>query len=337
MTRAPGNRIRSVVGALAFVLLPLVLHVAIGSSVWLSPASLLRALVAGPNGADESLAAIVWTLRLPRALTCVLTGAILGSCGAVFQVVFRNPLAEPYVVGVSSGAAAGGAIATVVGFSTALGGLGLMVSAVLGGLFTFALVLAIARAGKLRSLTGLLLAGVVVGALIGGLLTVVLIVAGQDSNRVLMWLFGSTSSARWGSVAWLVVASAAMLAVFLFYARALNALALGSEAAASLGVNVERARGHLLFAGCAAASCAVGATGIIGFLGLVAPHIARQAAGPDARLAVPLSGLIGGALLLLADILAQRVAGVIELPVGAVTAVLGAPMLLVLLRRFATN
>ncbi len=279
------------------------------------------------------MAVIVWSLRLPRALACILVGAILGMTGAAFQYLFRNPLAEPYLVGASGGAALGGALVLVTGAGGILGGIALMAGALVGALATLALVLVVASSSPVRSTANLLLSGVVVGSLASALMTILLIMSGSDANRILAWLFGSMSQVQWWGIAWLLGALLAIGVSLRANGRALNAIALGEESARHLGVDPGRVQRLVILFGAAATAISVGAVGIIGFLGLIAPHLARPFAGTDMRRLLVASALTGSAVLLLADAAAQRMIGVVEVPVGALMAIFGAPMLLAILRR----
>jgi iron complex transport system permease protein len=293
-------------------------------TIWVSPSDVFRGLL----GKGDS-AFLVWQLRLPRAAEAVLVGAMLGAVGSAFQALFRNPLADPYVVGVSSGAAVGGAIAQLF----ALGILMPMVFATFGGLGALLLVMLLAaRHGKIETNT-LLLAGVVTGSLLSAVLSLVLLMAGQDTNQVLRWLLGSITPAFWSKTAMLVPFCLVGVVWLTRYGRDLNALSQGEMTAQRLGVDVRKARWRVLVLGSAMVGASVGAVGIIGFLGLVAPHLARRLVGVDWRVSLPASALLGAAILVLADLLAQRLMAGAEIPVGIVTALIGAPFLLGLLRR----
>lgn len=311
----------------------------------MSPATVVRELLRGPveDGGPENT--IVWSIRLARACGCALVGAILATVGSAFQALFRNPLAEPYVVGVSSGAAVGGVLAMTLGFGTALAGLVMPLFGFLGGMAALGLVFGLARRRGTVDVTTLLLAGVVVGNLLSALLSLILLAAGNDTNSVLRWLLGSTTPMFWNRVALLAVALGVGFVVLFVQARRLNAFAVGEEAAQRLGVQIGRLKGTVLVAGTAMTAVAVGSVGIIGFLGLVAPHLARRLLGVDWRWSMVGSAMLGSVLLLASDLVAQRGVGLVgglltgrpypelELPVGIVTALLGAPFLLVLLRK----
>ncbi len=326
-----------IVLAAAFAFL---LHLGLGSSddgnpwaLHLNPSQIVNEILAGDRGGATAENAILWKIRLPRVLACALVGAILGVVGSAFQALFRNPLAEPYVVGVSSGAAVGGALALVLGLSGLLAGLGTAAFAFAGGLAALLLVLALAGRRGRTDVQTLLLAGVVVGALLSAVLSLVLFAAGQDTNQILRWLMGSMTPMYWERVALLAAALALGLAFLAPRAKQLNALAVSEDSAQRLGVRTGRLRTIILATGSAMTAATVGSVGVIGFLGLVAPHIARRLLGVDWRVSLLGAGGIGAVLLILADLLAQRAVPGAELPVGIVTALLGAPFLLALLRR----
>ena len=314
------------------LLIGFLLHVGIGSTLWYNPLAILREIARGHVG-DNYTNDVVWNLRLPRACYCLFVGGSLGVCGAALQTLFRNPLAEPYVVGASSGAAVGGALTLILGLSdTAL----IFVKPVAGfatGLLTLLLVVQLARRKGVIETPTLLLAGVVVSTMLSSILSLIVLGSGKDQGVLLRWLMGSTSTAFWGPV-WMLAVSFIMGFFLLFRAsRRLNALAVGEDTAASVGVDVHRLRNQILVIVTAMVAISVGPVGIIGFVGLVAPHIARSIVGVDLRKTLPLSAIGGALLLLLSDAIAQRGPQGTELPVGIVTSILGAPSLLILMRR----
>ncbi len=288
-------------------------------------------------GFDSEANSVVWVLRMPRACCCVAVGAMLGMVGSALQALFRNPLAEPYIVGVSSGAAVGGAIALVTGFGASWGGfaqgLGLMIGAFPAGLLALGFVFAISKRRGVVNVQTLLLAGVVTSSMLSAVLSFVLLRGGQDTSKVLNWLLGDISYAFWNKDELLFCVLLAGAAVLIAYSKQLNALALGEDTAQRLGVNVSRLKLVVLVTSTAMVAASVGAVGVIGFLGLAAPHIARRTLGVDWRVSLIGSGLIGACLLLAADFIAQRALPGGEIPVGVVTAIVGAPFLLVLLRK----
>lgn len=317
---------------LSGVVAAFVLHVGIGSYLWIAPWEVLAEIAAGPNGSPAGIHSIIWDIRLPRALGCLCVGATLGAVGSAFQALFKNPLAEPYIIGVSSGAAVGGALAVVLGVSALWSGLSGLVFAFAGGLGALGLVMGLARRRGTLSVPTLLLSGVVIGSLLSAILTLVLLAAGEDTNRVLRWLLGSTTPMFWSRA--LVLGIVLVLGGYLLIreTRRLNLFAMGEDDAQRLGVNTRALKRTVLVTATAMTATTVGAVGIIGFVGLVAPHISRRFLGVDVRHSLAGSFLVGAGILLCADLLAQRLVSGMDLPVGAVTAVIGAPALLVLLR-----
>ena len=329
-----------VLGGMAVaLLLAFLLHVGIGSRYWYLPWDIAREILRGPMAEPTSDNAIVWSIRLPRAVEALTVGAILGLVGSAFQAQLRNPLADPYIVGVSSGAAIGGVLVQVFGLATAAFGLGLPLAGFATGMATLALVTALARRRGLVDVTTLLLAGVAVGTLLSAVTSLVLLAAGKDTNVVLSWLLGSLGHASWSHNALLAVFTVSGGALLVSQSRRLNAFAVGEDTASRLGVDVPRLRTVVLTTGTAMTAAAVGAVGIIGFLGLAAPHLSRRLLGVDWRYSLMGAGLLGGLLLLLADLIAQRGMSILtntpgmDIPVGIVTAILGAPSLLILMRR----
>lgn len=312
----------------AITVLVFLIHVGIGSHDWYLPWKTLGEVLRGFKD-DTPANSIIWRLRLPRASECVLVGMLLGWVGAAFQSYFRNPLAEPYIVGASTGAACGGALVYVLGLSALV----MQMASFVGGLAALGLVMLLGtRRGHIES-GRLLLAGVVISSMLSGILSLILLSAGRDSGRVLQWLLGSFSSSTWSNQ-WLILVVLVVGAIAIWRcSNQLNAYALGAESAVSLGVNPVQLRRIVLISGTAMTAVAVGSVGIIGFVGLVAPHLARRFVGVDLRNLLPVSGLIGAVLILLSDAVAQRGVYGSELPIGVVTAIVGAPSLLILLRQ----
>ncbi len=287
-------------------------------------------LDAGRRVADT----IVWRIRLPRVALAALVGAALALAGAGFQGVFRNPLADPYLLGAASGAGFAASLVMVGGGTVALlGRFGVPLAAFVGATATVVVVVALARRGWTLPVVPLVLAGVVVGSCLTAGTSFVLLAAREQAAGILTWLLGSFAFASWervGSVLpLLVVAGAGLLAA----ARALDVLQLGERAAAQLGVPVEALKLTVVAAGTLATAAAVSVAGVIGFVGLVVPHAVRLALGPDHRRLVPIAALWGAGFMVLADLVARTVIAPAELPVGVVTALVGAPFFLVLLRR----
>jgi iron complex transport system permease protein len=261
----------------------------------------------------------------------MVVGCGLAVAGATFQGLLRNPLADPYVLGTASGAALGAAIAVVIPVRVAFLGFGLLHGfAFLGALAAVFTVYRLSRIGGLSALTSLLLTGYAVGSLLAAGLAMAMYLSGAALRQIFSYLLGGFDTAGWAQLAGAVPLVAIGSVLILARARALNGLLLGEEAAAHLGVDIRRERAILLALASLVTAAAVAVSGLIGFVGLVVPHVVRLIVGPNARLVLPLSALGGAGLLAFAD-LAARLLG--EIPVGVVTAVIGAPFFLFLLRR----
>jgi iron complex transport system permease protein len=277
-------------------------------------------------------AAVILELRLPRLLAAFAVGGLLALAGALLQVLLRNPLADPYVLGISGGAAVTALLAMLAG----LGGWWVSGGALFGALGSMLLVFGLAHGAGGWTPTRLLLTGVVVAAAWGALISFLLAVAPEHNLRgMLFWLMGDLShGGEWQAP--LLLLGLALLLLFP-YARELNLLARGEVTAGSLGVHVGRLRLVIYFAASLLTAAAVTTAGSVGFVGLVVPHMLRLVAGSDHRLLLPASALLGGSLLMLADTLARSVIAPQQLPVGVLTALLGAPLFLYLLRREANR
>ncbi len=279
---------------------------------------------------------IVWELRLPRIAAGIVVGAGLGCAGTVFQALLRNPLADPYIIGTAAGAslgAVGALLLPAVVPMLAVGWLGLglvQVLAFIGGLGAVLLVYAIARGRAGTPVVTLLLAGYAVSSLLAAGVALLMFVSGDRLAAVISWLLGSLSGASWARLAVAAPLIVLSFSLLLMRWRALNALLLGEQQAAFLGVEVEREKRILTALAALATTAGVAISGTIGFVGLVVPHLLRLAFGPDHRLLLPASMVYGAVLLVLADLGARLVGGI---PVGVVTALIGAPFFLWLLRR----
>lgn len=301
--------------------------------------ALREALGGTANPRPETL--VLKRIRLPRLLLGVLAGAGLGLAGALMQGLFRNPLADPGLIGVSSGAALAAGITIVLGglwfpaLPRALGSWTLVLMAFAGGMAVTALIVALARSQGGTRVALLLLAGVAVNALaMAGMGYLAFVSTDEQLRNVQMWMLGSLGGARWSAVAVVALAVALALAMGLRLARALNALALGEAQATLLGAPVERAKRQAVACAALAVGAVTATTGIIGFIGLIAPHWVRLVAGPDHRVVLPGSALLGAALVLAADAVARTAVQPAELPLGVLTACLGAPLFLAMLLRW---
>ncbi len=297
----------------------------------------LREVIAALGGAsDETTRAIVLHLRLPRAVLALLVGGALGLAGAVFQALLRNPLAEPWVLGVSGGAAVGAVTAVVLGWSLRAPW-SVPLAAFAGALLAILLVLRIAtHAARGLDTRVLILAGLVVAAFFNAVIQLLLTFAsGETFRSAVFWMMGSLAAANWTSVVVLTVYMLPAMAALLLMARPLNLLAVGEETALFLGTRIERVKlaSYLIASLLVAATVAV--SGIIGFVGLIVPHAIRLMWGSDHQLLLPASVLLGGGFLLAADTAARTVAAPAELPLGVITALVGVPLFVLLLTRRA--
>lgn len=335
-----------------FVALGLLLALALWLSLALGPVSLplgdtLRAalrLAGAPLAADglQQAELILGQIRMPRTLLGLAVGAVLALCGVAMQGLFRNPLADPGLIGVSSGAALGAAVAIVGG--AALGGMPevfapylLSLCAFLGGLVVTALVYRLGRRNGQTSVTTMLLAGIALNALAFACIGLFTYLADDATLRTLtFWNLGSLNGASYARLWPLLLVTLAVALWLPRRAQALNALLLGESEARHLGVAVERLKRELVFCTALGVGAAVAAAGMIGFIGLVVPHLVRLLVGPDHRVLLPASALAGASLLLLADLFARLILSPAELPIGIVTALIGAPFFLYLLLRGRT-
>ena len=331
---------RLFVGGLLLLITIAIVAIGIGS-VAIAPGDVLgiltHQLFSGGGDAAQGAGAtsIVMELRLPRILAAILVGAALAVAGGAFQSLLRNPLADPYVLGTSSGAALGAAIAILLpigGVAWELGGVQL--AAFLGALASVGLVWRVAGIGSGEErIASVLLVGYAVASLLAAALSLVMLVSGANLRAIFSFLLGGLDGATWPRLAAAALPLIAATALLALRGRALAGFLLGDEAAQHLGVDVRRERRIAVALASLATAAAVALAGLIGFVGLVVPHLARLAVGPDPRVVLPLSA-IGGALLLL---IADTVARTIGVPVGVITAIIGAPFLLWLLHRARTG
>ena len=315
------------------LLLAAILSIAIGS-VFIPPADVWRVLTGQPPQTVGQAAVIILTLRLPRTALILLTGAALGASGAAYQGVFRNPLADPYLIGAASGAGLGAVLAMSVNWPyTTVGLLAVPAAAFVGALAAVFLVYLLARVGKTVPTTNLILAGVALSAFATALTSFLMLRSTGELRRAIAWLLGGSVFSGWGPV--LVILPFLLLGLggLLLSGHSLNVLQFGDDQAHQMGLPVARARTLILLAASLATAAAVAFSGIIGFIGLIIPHLMRLWLGADYRRLLPLAMIGGAGALLLADVLARVVMAPQELPVGIVTALAGAPFFVWVLRR----
>lgn len=321
-----------------FLAVALLLNLAIGSVD--IPLSALVRILASRLGIPvsenwpEAYSVILFSLRLPHTALILLTGAALAGSGAAYQGLFRNPLADPYLIGVASGAGLGAVGAMALPRPSGLLGLYMVPAAAFcGALLTVAIVYLLAYTGNATPNTTLILAGVAVGSFATALTSFLMLQSQGEIHRAIAWLLGGATTSGWSPV-WAVLPYIVIgLGILLTSGHALNVLQFGEDQAQQMGLAVQRSRLLVIIAASLATAAAIAFAGIIGFIGLIVPHLVRFLLGPDYRRLIPLSILGGATTLLLADVLARRLIAPQELPVGIITALAGAPFFLWVLRR----
>ena len=327
-------RLIAILALLLILVVVLIIATAIGSVT--IPAS--EVLAAIGHGLSDSLSGvndtIIWKIRLPRALLAALVGSLLSISGAAYQGVFRNPLADPYLLGVASGASFGAAFAIAFLSQIPIIGIaGVPLISFLFSLLAVLLVVIFAYSNGKIPIINLILAGVVVGSSFTAATSFIMISNKDRAVNILAWLLGSFSLSGWSKLFSVLPFHLIVFVLLLLSARALNLLQLGEEQAMQLGLPVNRFKAVIIVLATLATAAAVSVSGIIGFVGLMVPHAARLAFGPDHRLLVPVSAILGAIFLVLADLLARTIISPEEIPIGVVTALVGGPFFLFLLKR----
>jgi len=287
------------------------------------------------NSFPEPYAAIVLQVRLPRVLLGGLVGMSLALTGGCFQGLFKNPMADPYIIGVSSGASLGAAVAIVFGLKLHLlgGNWAVVISAFIGSLLTVYVVYNIARVGGRIPVTTLLLAGVAVASFLTSMVSFLVILGSKNMHGIIFWIMGSLAGSTWPLVIMILPFCLLGAVVILAHARSLNGMLLGEDSAQHLGIDVERVKMRLFAAASLVVAAAVSVSGVIGFVGLIVPHAVRLLVGANHRVLLPASAIAGGLFLIVCDALARVVMAPAEVPVGIITAATGAPFFIYLLRR----
>ena len=331
------RRTHLLIAGLALTLATALISLSLGASTVSLP-QLLTALGFGSTPVDDWVRTVVLDVRLPRVLLALAIGATLAQCGVVLQALFRNPLAEPSLLGISGGAAL--AVATWLALAPLIGSAALQATpftlpaiATIGALLAASAVIRLSRAGGITDIATLLLAGVSINALAGaGIALLQTLVSDAALRDLTVWLYGSLGRADWPQLA---VGLPLLLTIAIWLPReaaALDALLLGEAEAAHLGVGVEALKRRLLLMVAVATATTVALAGIIGFIGLIVPHLLRLMFGPGHRLLLPASALLGASLLIIADTAARSLFAPLEIPVGVLTALIGVPLFLALLR-----
>ncbi|GAB4274717.1 MAG: iron ABC transporter permease [Coriobacteriia bacterium] len=324
-----------VVALTALLAASVVAGVGLGA-VSIPPGEVVASILRGLRGVTEGTRdALIWDVRLPRVILAALVGGCLAGAGTVYQALFRNPLADPYILGISSGAGLGATMALVLGAGTVAGSLGLVpAAAFMGAVGTMVLVVSLASSSGRMDTTSLLLAGVAVSYVLAALMSFLMVVARETMASVVFWLMGGLQGASWRYVGLLLATLVVGSSVPLYLSRELNIMLLGDERASQLGVGIERLKYVALASASLLVAAAVSVSGLIGFVGLMTPHMTRLLVGPDHRVLVPASTLLGAIVLVVADLLARVVLAPVELPVGILTALAGGPFFVWLLLRW---
>lgn len=277
---------------------------------------------------------IIWSIRLPRVLLGVLVGASLSIAGAAFQGMFKNPMADPFVIGISSGAALGASIAIILRVRVPFVGIsGISIFAFVGALITVFVVYNISRIKNKVPVTTLLLAGIAIGQFLTAIMSFLMVIYSNDMAKIIYWTMGSLAGKGWEPLIRIFLPVIISIVLINFFARDLNIMLTGEDSAKSLGINVEKTKMYILVLGTFMVSMVVSVSGIIGFVGLIIPHIVRIIIGPDHRVLLPASALTGGIFMIFADTIARTIISPVEIPVGIITALFGGPFFLYLLKK----
>ncbi|MCK9443219.1 MAG: iron chelate uptake ABC transporter family permease subunit [Tissierellaceae bacterium] len=277
--------------------------------------------------------AIIWTIRLPRVLLGVLVGASLSMAGAAFQGLFKNPMADPYVIGISSGAAFGATIAIVLGINISFLNIStISIFAFIGALGAVFIVINIARVSHKIPTTTLLLAGIATSQFLTAIMSLFMVMNSKDLAKIVYWTMGTLAGKGWKPLVSISIPSITSMIIMNFFVKDLNIMLTGEESAQSMGVDVEKVKIYVLVLGTFMVSMSVSISGIIGFVGLIIPHMVRIVLGADHKILLPASALVGGIFMIFADLVARTVISPMELPVGIITALFGGPFFLYLLR-----
>jgi cobalamin transport system permease protein len=293
------------------------------------PLEKIPGILTGSGPASDTERAILLDVRLPRLLLAICVGAGLSVAGLIFQALLRNPLAEPYILGISSG----GTVGTLIALALSFGTLGTSLTSFAGSALVMFLVYAAAhRRGQMDTNT-LLLAGVMIGAFFNAIVLLIIALMHQELRNAFVWLMGNLSNATTDAIELVGPVVAASIAILFWHAKSYNLIATGDESALQLGINVKRVKRLSYLLASLITGLVVSVSGVVGFVGLIIPHVCRMILGPDHRLLLPASMLVGASFMVLADLLSRTLLAPVEIPVGAVTAAIGAPLFIYLLRK----
>lgn len=281
----------------------------------------------GIDDISKNHQSIVKNIRLPRIILSVLVGASLSISGTTFQGLFKNPMADPFVIGISSGAALGATLAIVFKINA------ISIFAFLGALGATFLVYNLAKVKSKIPVTTLLLSGIAIGQFLTAIMSFLMVIFSNDLNKIIFWTLGSFATKGWAEVRILLIPALMAWSLLYYFAKDLNIMLLGEESAQHLGIKVEKTKVILLLINSFVVAIVVSVSGIIGFVGLIIPHIARLYVGPDHRILIPVAGITGGIFMLFVDTIARTIISPMEVPVGIITALFGGPFFIYLLRK----
>ena len=323
-----------------FLILCIVISASVGSSsvtildsfkIILSKIPILSGLI-DTSDVKQVYEVIVWKVRLPRILLSSLVGGALSVVGCTFQAVFRNPLADPHILGISSGASLGATIAIVSGITLNIFGIGIVgIFAFIGAMITLLLVYNVSGLGGKGTVTNLLLTGTAISTMLSSAISLLMIYNREQIEKVYLWTLGSFTSANWNKVCFLAVVSIMTLIILFMFGRDLNIILTGDEAASSLGIDTAKVKNTLIIISSLLIAASVSVSGVIGFVGLIIPHCMRFIIGSDHKILLPFSYLGGASFMIICDTIARTFAQPTEIPVGIITSVFGAPYFIYLL------
>lgn len=277
---------------------------------------------------------IIWNIRIPRIIVASLVGIGLSVTGASYQSLFKNPMADPYILGVSSGAGLGATIGIVLGLNFSILGIsGITITAFLISLLTIFIVYTISKVGKKTPITSLILSGVAISYLFSSVISILMIFNSKETDKVVFWLMGSLTTANWNHIQILTPIVLIGSLLIWIYSRELNIMLMGEESAQMLGVDIEKTKIKLFLIVSLIVSVTVSITGIIGFVGLIVPHTVRMIVGANNKTLIPIAAVSGGIFMIISDTIARTIVNPTELPVGAVTALFGAPYFIYLISK----
>ncbi len=295
-------------------------------TIFISPFEVLRVLLGKSN--DSTISEVILSLRLPRILTAIIVGASLSIVGTVFQALFKNPLSEPYILGVSSGGALGAVIAISIGLQFA----GISFFALTGSFLAFVLVYTFGRKYGDIDPNSLLLSGVMINAFFSALILLIVSTMDQSFRTALFWLMGNLSLTNYSTIFYILTIFIISTFIFLYYSNGYNLISIDEENAIQFGINIRILKNLTLVSGSVLIGTIVSNVGIIGFVGLIVPHICRLIFGYDNRIVMPTSTFIGAIFMLLSDLLSRIILSPVELPIGSITAIIGSPIFIFLLK-----